>query len=447
MATLFKDAPITYYPNTDNRLLVIDWASLSYHQFHSLGSAKNKEKYGLLDAEGEIQLWRTMMVTRLIDYISLFNPRHIIFALEGKDAWRRGVVKEYYNTHSDVYWNKTEYYIQSDNDVFMVQQAGDGFAVTKFGPDTLKDLAELKHKKLCDMPEKQRRMFWDVYTAGGDPILPSYKGTRKKKPWTFAIDKKVWAEYRERFAFELAPLFRAKAVQCMRAEGDDVIYASVKKYAGEMDDVIVITRDSDMCQIDVPGVKLFNHMTGNFMKEDDPAKYLDGKVLSGDTSDNVHGMAFVDQKTGKFKADKKTRISEAGARTLLESCPNIYSTAKDEGWVDQYVRNRTLIDLSRVPKDVSAEIDMALDVPEPELGGFERLEFWCVPDMIRRSYLSLQNAGFYAVNPVVGAIPFNRAMFAPPPPPKEEVDIRPDDVITAANIGNLGGIEDIDVIF
>ena len=69
------------------------------------------------------------------------------------------------------------------------------------------------------------------------------------------------AEYREQFAQELAPLFRARAIQCLHAEGDDIIYAAAKQLAVESDDVIVITKDSDMTQIKYSNVKIFNHQT------------------------------------------------------------------------------------------------------------------------------------------------------------------------------------------
>lgn len=448
---LYSEPPVTNYHFVDNRLLVIDWASLSYHLFHSIDSDKNRAKYGLLDAEGELELWRTKMVTRLMDYIALFNPKHLIFALEGKAAWRRKFVKDYYEEHAEVYWNSNEYYVAADNYLYMVQKAsGDGYAVTKLAPKNLKELGELKHKKLGEMPDKQKRMFWDIHTPRGTPILPSYKGQRKAKPWPFSVDKKVWAEYREQFAKELAPLFRARAVQCGSAEGDDVIYAAVQRYAGSSDDVIVITRDSDLAQINVPNVRIFNHQTDTFVVKDNPEKYLDHKVLCGDSSDNINGMAFVDVKTGKWKAEKRDQVSDKGAITLMESCPNVYETAKANGWADQYMRNRTLIDLSRVPDAVKKEISALLELPEPEtVAGFERLEFWNVPEMIQTHYRQMQTVGFYCLNALNSRTTFNKDLFTryKTAERKPVVDIGENSVITAENIGLDAELSGIDVIF
>jgi len=294
-----------------------------------------------------------------------------------------------------------------------------------------------------------QKTFWGINTHTGTPILPSYKGQRKKKPWPFSVDKKVWAAYREQFGKELAPLFRAKAVQCLHAEGDDIIYASVQKFGGDADDIIILTRDSDMTQIPNPKVKILNHQTDTFINQDNPTYYLDWKVLCGDDSDNINGMAFVDEKSGKWKADKKTQVSDKGAVKLLENCSNIYSTAKEQGWDDQYMRNRTLIDLSMVPTDIKKEIELEMDAPVPEtVAGFERLEFWEVPQRVQNDYLRMQATGFYCVNSANSKVMFDATRFAQyrTEAEKPAVDIG-DTVVTADNIGLDEELSDIDVIF
>lgn len=401
---LTSEPPVTSYPYNNNRVMIVDWASLSYHMFYSIGSDKNRAKYGLMSSEGEIELWRTKMVTKLMDYVALFNPKHIIFALEGKAAWRKKYVERYYDEHAVIYWNSSEYYVQADNYLYLVQKAtvGDGYSITKLKASDRLKLGELSHKLLGKMPQKQHDMFWKLKLPKGQPVLPSYKGHRASKPWTFFTDKKVWAEYREQFAQELAPLFRARAIQCLHAEGDDIIYAAATQLAVESDDIIVITKDSDMTQIKYSNVKIFNHQTDTFSTQDDPEKYLDLKVLMGDSSDNINGMAFVNPKDGSFAEKRNTQLSDVGAADLLANCPNVYEAAKKYGWDDQYMRNRTLIDLSRVPPDVTQEIDMQMDLMrEPDfVAGFERLDFWNIPERIQSTYRIMQTSGFFALNNV-----------------------------------------------
>jgi 5'-3' exonuclease len=241
-------------------------------------------------------------------------------------------------------------------------------------------------------------MLWGIKTSTGTPVLPSYKGKRGSSPWEFSVDKKYWQAYKDEYAKELAPFFRAKAVKCDVAEGDDMIYASVKKYAGDYDDVIVITRDSDMSQIDVKNLKIFNHTSETFVECAYPQAYLAAKVLSGDTSDNIRGMAFVDAKTGELKPSKANGVSEKEAVMLMENCPNIYAVADANGWADQYMRNRTLIDLSMVPRDVAELADDELDKAAPEIDpDWSKANDWGIPESKVDYYRTLQQFGFFSV--------------------------------------------------
>lgn len=396
--------PLRSYRQVNNRCLIVDWASLAYHQVFSLNTAKNREKYGFQGAEGEVRLWRTFMIEELLKLISLFNPMHLVFALEGKNSWRNEVVREYYGEHSTVYYitspEKRAYFVKSDNKAYEVQKAIDGqFIVKPISVDNMPKLESLEHMKLNEFPQRVQDMLWGVKTAKGDPIIPAYKGTRSKNEWPFSIDRKVWRKYKEQFAKELAPLFRARAVECPGAEGDDVIYAAAKKFRDVCDDVIVVTHDSDMLQIGFSHVRIFDHIQFNFMTVDDPVKYLDVKVLAGDDSDNINGMAFVKQKTGELDFTVKNQFGPPTAAKFLERFPNVYDVAKNNGWGDQYMRNRRLIDLSCVPETVSMSLDAELSRPEPNLCGFELLDFWQVEDYYKELMQNMRSYGYRTMIP------------------------------------------------
>lgn len=400
---LFSEPPVTSYPFCKDRTLVFDWASLAYHQMYSIVAGdKDMRRFELDGPEGEVRLWRTKMIAYLIKMVAIFNPKHIVFALEGVNLWRKDYVKEWYTEHSEVYYNTKEYFVQSDNYTYNVQKADDGtFAVSRLPVSQYDILDGMKHRKLSELPIEKQAMLWNIYTATGDPILPSYKGQRKKKrEWKFEIDRKIWMEYKDQFAQELAPLFRARAIRCDIAEGDDIIYAAVKKMGAESEEVIVITHDSDMSQMSFKNLKIFDHRTDTFVHMDNPQRYLDVKVLAGDSSDNINGMAFVDHKTGKHAPTKDRQLGEGTASTLLESCPNIYETSKANNWYDQYMRNKMLIDMSMIPEKVMNVINAELDKPEPALGGYNLLDFWDVPKLYEQSIFRMRDAGFFIFLPV-----------------------------------------------
>lgn len=417
-----ESVPLKSYPYKDRRLMVVDWASLSYHQLWSLKTKASKRRLGsVLPEDDELTVWRTKMFNRLLDYIRLFNPHDIILCLEGKQAWRKKVVKDYYTENATIYWDADGYFVWSDNYIYRVTKAGDGFGVVKVPVKQKAMLESLSHKKLGDLPAEKQEMLWGVKTSTGTPVLPSYKGKRGSSPWEFSVDKAYWQSYKDEYAMELAPFFRAKAVKCDVAEGDDLIYASVKKYAGEYDDVIIVTRDSDMSQIDIPNLKIFNHTTNMFVECAYPQQYLAAKVLAGDTSDNIRSMAFVDEKTGSLNPAKANGVSEKGAVTLMENCPNIYAVAKANGWGDQYMRNRTLIDLSMVPREVSDKIDVILDKPAPKIAqDWSKTAEWGIPESKVDYYRTLQQFGYFCTIPEENATPdaFHGDMLV-----KQEADI------------------------
>ena len=399
-ADLFEEPPLRSYRSVNNRYLVIDWASLSYHKMFSLNTAKNREKYGFQGAEGEIKLWRTFMFDEMLKLIGLFDPMHIVIALEGTGSWRKKLVKDYYTEHAIVYFDKTSYYVVSDNVGFSVTKAADGgFGVLPIEQENFPQLESLNHRALGELPQEKQDMLWGIFTPKGSPILPSYKGQRNSNEWPFSIDRKVWRDYKEQFAKELSPIFRAKAIACDGAEGDDVIYASAKKFSTIADDVIVVTHDSDMLQIPFKKVKLFDHIKENFMTVDDPQKYLDVKVLSGDTSDNIRGMAFIDPKTGELKQTVKKRFGPGTAAKFLDKFPNVYDVAKNNGWGEQYMRNRRLIDLSCTPEEVTKRLDDWLNQPEPDLCGLELLDFWDIEPYYKDLMQNMRSYGYRSMIP------------------------------------------------
>jgi hypothetical protein len=109
-------------------------------------------------------------------------------------------------------------------------------------------------------------------------------------------------------------------------------------------------------------------------------------------------MAFVDPKTGAYKPTKETLISEGAAVQLLENCPNIFEVAKANGWSGQYIRNRTLIDLSWIPQDISEQVNQIIDQPAPELAvDWDKTAEWGIPESKTDYYKTLQQFGFFAV--------------------------------------------------
>ncbi len=108
-------APIKEFPQSDNRLMVIDFGSLSFHQIFALQTKKKaqlheietsgytrSEELVLDTVEAEIKAWKAGMVTQILDSIRLFNPIDVVIALEGSKTWRHDLFKQYYRENHKI---------------------------------------------------------------------------------------------------------------------------------------------------------------------------------------------------------------------------------------------------------------------------------------------------------------------------------------------------------
>lgn len=396
--------PLKSFPHSTNRLLIIDWASLSYHQWHGINTKlknsymtqySNEDEYGNAGSfertqETELAMWRTSMVNRMMRYVKLFNPIDMVFALEGTKVWRNDVVKKYYGENSTVYYDSFAYYLRYDNFLYKVTQRGDDIYAEK--KDIVKDVDLMDNKSMLlkDMPERVQNMFWDAYLPNGTaPLLPKYKGKRLKQQWDFITEKKYWREYKEDFAKELSGVFRAKTIRKMDAEGDDVIYVTCNYLKHKYDSIVLITGDSDMNQLlTIPNLTIYNHLHDQLVVCNNPEDYLELKILQGDSSDNINGMAL---------PNKKTQLGAKGAEKLFESNSNIYATAQANGWDKQYRRNQTLIDLGFIPTTIQRKICELIDTSKAELCELEDIYKIQISKKTIDTLINMKNLGIYSM--------------------------------------------------
>jgi len=384
--------PDNMLSNCDNRLLIVDWSSLSYHQLFALASKNNTSEYFELDSpEGELRAWKSKMLDKLLIMIRDLNPKDVILTLEGTNPWRSEYCKEYYEKNAKVFYDNTGYYLRFDNFLYKFSKDADG-KIDFVKMDIVKDIGLIptKEKKITELPEKIQTLFWDT-------VLPKYKGNRSKQTyWPFHVTKKEWKKFKEKFAIQLTGILRTHAIGLDVAEGDDVIYVAVEYWGKKYDSVVIATCDSDMNQLlktvtedPEQKIRIYNHKTHEIVVCDDPKTYLELKVLSGDDSDNINGMAL---------PNKKTQLGKAGAAKLYESVGNCFQQAENEGWDNQYLRNKKLIDLSNIPTHIQREICALLDASNPEMEDISNLYQMRVDERIEKELLAMKAKGYLVLN-------------------------------------------------
>jgi 5'-3' exonuclease len=384
------------YKYDTRRLMVVDWSSVAYQNIFSIGSGRNAGKYGVLTQEDELRLWRNKMVVSMYEFIQAFNPLNIIIAVDG-ESWRKSYVKQYYNDNAIVYYDDHAMYTEADNYGYKIMKCGETYIVERVETKKFSIFRNLKHCFLGQLPADKNALIWNLYEKESRPIIHSYKGKRKFSMWDVVTPKDVWRKHKDEFAFTISKFFRSIPIRVSGAEGDDVIYNSVQALKNEYQSIVIVTRDSDMLQIDVPNLKIYDHLNDNFMTCTSPSEYLATKILRGDSSDNIQGMSIDDPKNPGFPKSKQ--IGEKGAKTLLESGENVYEKAKREGWLKQYTRNADLIDLSHTPESIKEKIaELCIFSPNPpdDINGMSSLG---ITQKVIDLCINLRSRGFYSFLP------------------------------------------------
>ena len=226
-------------------------------------------------------------------------------------------------------------------------------------------------------------------------------------------DKMFWETY-DNLTKYLSERTNCSVIRCPTAEGDDIIARWIALHP--QDEHIVISSDTDFVQLVAANVKQYNGITDELITTEgiydakgrpvvdkktkepkqipDPAWLLFEKCMRGDTSDNVFS-AFPGVRTKGTK--NKVGLQEAFAdRTtkgynwnnmMLQRWTD--HNGEEHRVLDDYERNRQLIDLTHQPQAVKDTVDLAIieQVSHKDIGqvGVRFMQFCGKYDLVRCS--------------------------------------------------------------
>lgn len=129
-----------------------------------------------------------------------------------------------------------------------------------------------------------------------DDLYPEYKANRKE------LEEGLIGQLRQ--APELPPAVGLKTVALPGFEADDIIATLAERFSSGGADVVIVTGDKDAAQLVRDGVKLWDGSSASFSGAEEvaakfgvrPAQIADFLALTGDSSDNVPGVAGIGPK-------------------------------------------------------------------------------------------------------------------------------------------------------
>ena len=180
-------------------------------------------------------------------------------------------------------------------------------------------------------------------------VFPNYKAGRKKNreksehDWEFIFD--VLAKIKQ----EIKDFLPYKVIAVESAEADDII-ATLCKRTNEK--VLILSGDKDFIQLHNDRVKQYNPVLNKFVgKGENPIIYIREHILKGDRSDGIPNVLSDDNVF--IEGRRQTPLS----KKKIEAWVNEVVPTFTEEQQKNYERNRQLIDLNCVPKELEDKIN------------------------------------------------------------------------------------------
>ena len=188
--------------------------------------------------------------------------------------------------------------------------------------------------------------------------FPEYKAARKKTRESSSLDWPTIFGWLNTITDEINEHLPYPVISVSGAEADDVIGTLVEttQEFGNHEKVMIISGDKDFIQLQkYDNVSQFSPLTKKLVKDSHPTKYLFEHVVRGDSGDGVPNILSPDD---VFVSD--SRQTPLRSKLIEEWYEKSRSTPMeeilDEGTYRNYIRNKSMIDLSQIPEEVSTRI-------------------------------------------------------------------------------------------
>ena len=183
--------------------------------------------------------------------------------------------------------------------------------------------------------------------------FPNYKAGRKENraksehDWEFIFD--VLAKIKK----EIKDFLPYKVVAVESTEADDII-ATLCKRTNEK--VLILSGDKDFIQLHNDRIKQYNPVLNKFVgKDENPVIYIREHILKGDRSDGIPNVLSDDNVF--IEGRRQTPLT----KKKIEAWVNEVVPTFNEEQQKNYERNRQLIDLNYIPKEIEDNINREFD--------------------------------------------------------------------------------------
>ena len=190
----------------------------------------------------------------------------------------------------------------------------------------------------CDSGKVWRRQAFPNYKAGR-------KANREKSGHNWELIFDILARVKD----EIKTFLPYKVIELETAEADDIIAVLCRRIKEK---ILILSGDKDFIQLHNERIRQYNPVLNKFVgKDENPSLYIKEHILRGDRSDGIPNVLSDDNVF--IEGRRQTPLS----KKKVESWVNEVVPTFTEEQQKNYERNRQLIDLNCVPKELEDKIN------------------------------------------------------------------------------------------
>ena len=190
----------------------------------------------------------------------------------------------------------------------------------------------------CDSGKVWRRQAFPNYKAGR-------KANREKSGHNWELIFDILAKVKE----EIKQFLPYKVIELETAEADDIIAVLCRRIKEK---ILILSGDKDFIQLHNERIRQYNPVLNKFVgKDENPSLYIREHILRGDRSDGIPNVLSDDNVF--IEGRRQTPLS----KKKVESWVNEVVPTFTEEQQKNYERNRQLIDLNCIPKELEDKIN------------------------------------------------------------------------------------------
>ena len=190
----------------------------------------------------------------------------------------------------------------------------------------------------CDSGKVWRRQAFPNYKAGR-------KANREKSEHNWELIFDILANVKN----EIKQFLPYKVIELETAEADDIIAVLCRRIKEK---ILILSGDKDFIQLHNERIRQYNPVLNKFVgKDENPSLYIREHILRGDRSDGIPNVLSDDNVF--VEGRRQTPLS----KKKIEAWVNEVVPTFTEEQQKNYERNRQLIDLNCVPKELEDNIN------------------------------------------------------------------------------------------